>query len=188
MKLPLLCDLYELTMAAGYLRHDMHEKPAVFDLYFRRNPFMGGYAVFAGLEPALEHLARLRFEEEDVAYLRSLSLFDDRFLSYLRALRFRGRVTAVQEGEVVFAGEPLLTVEAAMGEAQIVETALLNLLNFQTMVATKAARIAGEAGADSVVEFGARRAQGPDGALGATRAAFIGGARLTSNLLAGKAY
>ena len=188
MKLSLLCDLYELTMAAGYLRHDMHEKPAVFDLYFRRNPFLGGYAVFAGLEPALEYLARLRFEEEDVAYLRSLSLFDDRFLSYLRALRFRGRVTAAQEGEVVFAGEPLLTVEAAMGEAQIVETALLNLLNFQTLAATKAARIVGEAGVDSVVEFGARRAQGPDGALGATRAAFIGGARLTSNLLAGKAY
>lgn len=184
----LLIDLYELTMVAGYLRRDMHEKPAVFDLYFRANPFHGGYAVFAGLEPALEHLSRLRFGEEDLGYLKGLGLFDDRFLSYLKSFRFRGKVTAAREGEVVFAGEPLLTVEGALGEAQLVETALLNLVGFQTLIASKAARIVGEAGEGTVVEFGARRAQGPDGALGASRAACVGGARMTSNLLAGRAF
>src|SRR5262249_21312791 len=129
-------DLYELTMLAGYLRHGMHEKPAIFDLYFRHNPFGGGYALFAGLGPGLDYLERLRFDEDDIAHLRGLGLFDERFLSYLRSLRFRGRVVAAREGEVVFPGEPILSVEAALGEAQVVETALLNLINFQTLVAT----------------------------------------------------
>src|SRR5437867_8851982 len=105
-------DLYELTMVAGYLRERMHERPAVFDLYFRQNPFGGGFALFAGLDPALGYLETLRFEEEEIAFLRSLSLFDETFLAYLRGFRFRGRVTAMSEGEVVFAGEPLLTLEA----------------------------------------------------------------------------
>lgn len=186
--LALLVDLYEVTMTAGYLREGMHETDAVFDLYFRENPFAGGYAVFAGLEPVLDYLATLRFGDEEIGYLRSLGLFEPAFLSYLRALRFGGRVTAMREGEVVFAGEPLLTVEAALGEAQLVETALLNLINYQTLVATKAARLSRAAGHGSVVEFGARRAQGPDGALGASRAAFIGGARTTSNVWAGQRF
>src|SRR5262245_8267036 len=187
-RLSLLVDLYELTMVAGYVRHGMEAKPAVFDLYFRINPFQGGYALFAGLEPALDYLEGLAFETEDLEYLRGLQLFDSDLLDYLRDFRFRGRVTAASEGEVVFANEPLLSIEASLAEAQLVETALLNLVNFQTLVATKAARIAGEAGEAAVMEFGARRAQGPDGALSAARAACIGGVRTTSNLLAGQAF
>jgi nicotinate phosphoribosyltransferase len=185
---PLLMDLYELTMAAGYLRQGMHGRTAVFDLYFRHLPFGSGYAVFAGLEPALEYLEGLRFGEEEIRYLQGLGLFDDRFLAYLRTFRFSGRVTAPPEGEVVFAGEPLLTVEGPLAEAQVVETALLNLVNFQTLVATRAARLVEEAGGAAVVEFGARRAHGPDGALGASRAACIGGARITSHLGAGRLF
>lgn len=192
MKTSLLMDLYELTMVAGYHRREMHEKMAVFDLYFRNNPFNGGYAVFAGLEPALDYLEDLRFDEEDLRYLSGLGLFEDRFLSWLRSFRFRGTVTTVDEGEVIFGGEPILSVEGALGEAQLVETALLNIVNFQTLVATKTARIvreAGEGAADAEVsEFGARRAQGPDGALAASRAACVGGARSTSHLRAGQAY
>ncbi|HKY31843.1 MAG TPA: nicotinate phosphoribosyltransferase [Candidatus Polarisedimenticolia bacterium] len=184
----LLVDLYELTMAAGYLRRGMLQRPAAFDLSFRRTPFGGGYAVFAGLEPALDHLVALRFGGDELRYLQTLGLFDDRFLSWLGSVRFSGRVTAVAEGEVVFGGEPLLTVEGLLGECQIVETALLNLVNFQTLVATKAARVCLAAGGSGVVEFGARRAHGPDGALGATRAAFIGGAAATSHLQAGRSF
>src|SRR5262245_50393771 len=164
MSLSLLVDLYELTMAAGYHREGMHERPAAFDLYFRQNPFSGGYAVYAGLEPALDYLESLSFSEKEIGYLRSLQLFEEVFLSWLSGLKFTGRVTSMREGEVVFAGEPLLTVEAPLAEAQIVETALLNLIGFQTLVATKAARIARAGGEGSVVEFGMRRAQGPDGA------------------------
>jgi nicotinate phosphoribosyltransferase len=185
---PLLMDLYELTMAAGYLRRDMHERTGVFDLYFRRLPFGSGYAVFAGLEPALDYLEGLRFGEREIRYLGGLGLFEDRFLDYLRSFRFSGRVAAPAEGEVVFANEPLLTVEGPLAEAQIVETALLNLVDFQTLIATRAARIVGEAGEGTVVEFGARRAHGPDGALGASRAACIGGARITSHLEAGRVF
>ena len=192
----LLLDLYELTMAAGYQREGMLDRPARFDLSFRRCPFGGGYAVFAGLEPALRHLAGLRFDESDLGYLESLGLFDARFLDWLRHLRFTGRILSVAEGDVVFGGEPLLTVEAPLGQAQIVETALLNIVCFQTLIATKAARVTSAAGAGAgskreegtVVEFGARRAHGPDGALGASRAAFIGGARLTSHLAAGREF
>jgi nicotinate phosphoribosyltransferase len=181
-------DLYELTMAAGYLRQGMQDRPAVFDLYVRHLPFGSGYAVFAGLEPALDYLEGLRFGEEEIRYLEGLGLFDERFLGYLRSFRFSGRVIAPAEGEVVFAREPLLTVEAPLAEAQVAETALLNLVNFQTLVATRAARIVGEAGEGTVVEFGARRAHGPDGALGASRAACIGGARITSHLEAGRVF
>ncbi len=188
MRLSLLADLYELTMAAGYLSQGMHERAAVFDLYFRQNPFGGGYALFAGLEPALDYLENLRFDGQEIEYLEGLDRFDGGFLEYLRGYRFRGQVTAPHEGEVVFPGEPLLTVEGALGEIQIVETALLNLINFQTLVATKAARVVREAGDAVVVEFGARRASGPDGALSASRAAFVGGARITSNLMAGQAF
>jgi nicotinate phosphoribosyltransferase len=190
--LSLLLDLYELTMAAGYQREGMLDLPAVFDLSFRRCPFGGGYAVFAGLEPALEYLEALRFDDDDLAYVAGLGLFDEGFVRWLADFRFTGRVTSVAEGEAVFGGEPLLTVEGPLGQAQIVETALLNLINFQTLIATKAARVVNAArtgGARAgVVEFGARRAHGPDGALGASRAAFIGGARHTSHLGAGRRY
>jgi nicotinate phosphoribosyltransferase len=185
---PLLTDLYELTMLAGYLEEGMTEKPAVFDLYFRTNPFEGGYAVFAGLEPALAFLEQVRFSEEELDFLTGLGLFKPRFIDYLRGFRFRGRVTAPPEGSLVFANEPLLTVEGTLAETQFVEAALLNIINFQTLVATKASRICQAADGAEVVEFGLRRAQGPDGGLSASRAACVGGCRGTSNVLAGQLF
>lgn len=188
MRLPLLMDLYELTMAAAYHRCGMEEKTAVFDLSYPTNPFGWGCAIFAGLEPALEHLESLRFGQEELDYLASIALFDEAFLGWLGSMRFTGSVVSVPEGEVIAAGEPLLSVRGPFAEVQIVETALLNIINYQTLVATKAARIVRAAGGKPVVEFGARRAPGPDGAMSATRAAFIGGARVTSHLGGGKAF
>lgn len=188
MNQALLTDLYELTMLAGYLREDMHEQPAAFDLFFRDAPYRGSYAIFAGLQPALEYLSALVFTDEDLQYLAGLGLFDQSFLSFLKGFRFRGRVTAPREGEVVFPGEPLLTVESTLAEAQFVETALLNIINFQTLVATKAARVTLAAQGSQVIEFGLRRAQGPNGGLSVARAAAIGGVRSTSNVLAGRCF
>jgi nicotinate phosphoribosyltransferase len=185
---PLLTDLYELTMMAGYLEGGMAEKTAVFDLYFRTNPFEGGYAVFAGLEPALDFLEGVHFSEDELKFLEGLCLFKPRFIDFLRGFRFRGRVSAPPEGTVVFANEPLLTVEGTLMEAQFVETMLLNIINFQTLTATKAARICHAADGAEVVEFGLRRAQGPDGGLSASRAACVGGCKGTSNVLAGKLF
>lgn len=185
---PLLTDLYQLTMLAGYFREEMHDQEAAFDLFFRKLPFEGSYAVFAGLEPALSYLEQLRFGDEEIAYLDSLNLFQDDFLRFLRDFRFRAKVTAVREGEVVFPNEPLLTVEGKLAEAQLVETALLNIINFQTLVATKAARIRVAAREGEVIEFGLRRAHGPDGALSVARAAYVGGVRSTSNVEAGQAF
>lgn len=184
----LMTDLYQLTMLAGYQHRGMQDTPAVFDLYFRTPPYQGSYAVFAGLQPALDYLHKLRFTEAELGYLESLGLFRRSFLDYLKAMRFSGRVTAPAEGSVVFPHEPLLSVEAPLAEAQLVETALLNIINFQTLVATKAARIALAAAPAAVVEFGLRRAQGPNGALSVARAAYIGGVRSTSNLQAGAAF
>ncbi|MBU5612354.1 nicotinate phosphoribosyltransferase [Geomonas azotofigens] len=185
---PLLTDLYELTMLAGYHDQGMHERPAAFDLFFRHNPFRGGYAVFAGLDTALSYLEELSFSGEELAYLENLKIFKPAFLSYLSDFRFSGDITAPPEGTVVFGGEPLLTVEGGLAEAQFVETALLNIINFQTLAATKAARIKLAAGDATVLEFGLRRAQGPDGGLSGARGAFIGGVRSTSNVLAGMRY
>jgi len=185
---PLLTDLYELTMLAGYLEEGMSEKQAVFDLYFRTNPFEGGYAIFAGLEPALEYLEGLRFLPDELKYLQGLGIFRPRFIEFLREFRFCGTVTAPPEGTAVFANEPLLTVEGALAQAQYVETALLNMINFQTLVATKAARITHAAAGAPVIEFGMRRAHGPDGALSCARAACVGGVRSTSNVQAGMVY
>lgn len=184
----LLTDLYELTMLAGYFEHGMHERPAVFDLFFRQNPYHGGYAVFAGLDPALSYLEKLAFADEELTYLDSLRMFKPEFLSYLEHFRFRATVTAPPEGCAVFPREPLLTVEGRLAEAQFVETALLNIVNFQTLVATKAARVNHAAAGGTVLEFGLRRAQGPDGGISATRAACIGGVRSTSNVLAGHLF
>ena len=184
----LMTDLYELTMLAGYLHEGMTERPAAFDLFFREAPYQGAYAVFAGLQPALDYLNGLHFTVTDLAYLESLRLFNREFLAFLGDFRFRGRVTAPREGEVVFPGEPLLTVEGTLAEAQLVESALLNIVNFQTLVATKAARLSVAAGTAEVIEFGLRRAQGPDGALSVARAACIGGVRSTSNVWAGQQF
>ncbi|WP_018478960.1 nicotinate phosphoribosyltransferase [Pontibacter roseus] len=192
--LALLTDLYQLTMAYGYWKHGMAEREAVFHLYFRKNPFQGGYTIAAGLEHAVEYLQQLRFQDEDLAYLGSLKgsqqtpLFEQGFLDYLRDLRFTCDVEAIPEGSVVFPGEPLIRVRGPLLQAQLVETPLLTIVNFQTLIATKAARIKEAAKGDQVIEFGMRRAQGIDGALAATRAAYVGGADATSNLLAGELY
>ena len=185
---PLSTDLYELTMLAGYHEKGMTDKPAVFDLYFRTNPFEGGYAVFAGLEPALKYLEELTFLPEEIDYLQSLDIFKPAFLEFLQTFRFHGRVIAPPEGTVVFANEPLLTVSGTLAETQLVETLLLNIINFQTLIATKAARLCHAAGGSEVIEFGLRRAQGPDGGLSASRAACVGGAKGTSNVLAGMVF
>jgi nicotinate phosphoribosyltransferase len=189
--LALLTDLYQLTMAAGYWKAGHAEREAVFLLTVRRPPFGGGYAIAAGIESALAYLRRLSFTEDDVAYLATLldgegkPLFEPAFLAYLRALRFSCTVDAVPEGSLVFAHEPIVRVRGPILQAQLVETPLLTLINFQTLIATKAARIAQVAGGP-VVEFGLRRAHGIDGGISAARAAYIGGATATSNVLAGK--
>jgi len=186
--LALLTDLYQLTMAHGYWASGIAEREAVFHMFFRRPPFGGAYAVSAGLGPALEHLAALRFTEDDRAYLASLGLFAPAFLDYLRDLRFTCTVDAVPEGRIVFAHEPMVRVQGPLIAAQLIETALLTLVNFETLIATKAARVCQAAGDAPVLEFGLRRAQGPDGGLGATRAAWIGGIAGTSDVLAGKLF
>ncbi len=187
MRSALFTDFYELTMAQGYWKEGMN-RPAVFDMFFRRHPFQGGFSVFAGLEPFLSALAELRFSQEDLAYLESLGLFEASFLQYLENFRFTGSVWAMDEGSIVFPNEPLIRIEASLIEAQIIEGLLLNTINFQSLIATKTARVWLAARGGAILEFGLRRAQGADGALSASRAAFIGGARATSNVLAGKKY
>ena len=183
----LLTDLYELTMMQGYHRYGLHHQ-AVFDMFFRRQPFGGGFSVFAGLDDLLGTIENLRFQRDDLTYLESLGIFDDEFLEYLANFRFSGDIWAVPEGTLVFPQEPLIRVHTSILEAQLIESLLLNTINFQTLIATKTARIylASEGGA--IAEFGLRRAQGVDGALSAARAAYIGGAATTSNTLAGKRF
>ncbi len=190
----LLTDLYQLTMAYGYWRSGAATTEAVFHLHFRKNPFQGGFSIAAGLEAAIGYLENLRFDDRDAAYLSGLNgndgepLFEPAFIKYLQELKFSCDVDAIPEGTAVFPGEPLLRVRGPIIEAQIVETALLNLINFQTLIATKAARVCSAADGDPVIEFGLRRAQGVDGSLSASRAAFIGGCTATSNVLAGKLF
>lgn len=184
----LLTDLYQLTMMQGYLRNDYEDKEAVFDLYFRIIPNEGGYAIAAGLEQVVDYIESLQFSAEDIEYLKGLQLFDEEFLAALRDFRFNGDIDAVPEGTVVFPYEPLIRVKARVFEAQLIETALLNLVNFETLIATKASRIAAATGGGNVMEFGLRRAQGPDAGILGSRAAFIGGCQSTSNVLAGKRF
>lgn len=192
--LALLTDLYQLTMAYGYWREGLADREAVFHQFFRKAPFGGGFAVAAGLGPALRWLREFRFQPDDLDYLAGLQgdagqpLFEPGFLDYLAGLEFACEISAVPEGTVVFPQEPLLRVRGPLLQAQLVETALLNIVNFQTLVATKATRVCLAAGEDPVLEFGLRRAQGIDGGLSASRAAYIGGCAATSNVLAGKLY
>ncbi|WP_375417205.1 nicotinate phosphoribosyltransferase [uncultured Hymenobacter sp.] len=192
--LSLATDLYQLTMAYGYWKQGMQDREAVFHLYFRRPPFGGGYAVCAGLTYAVDWLQHLRFAEDDITYLGSLrgsqgaALFEPAFLEYLRTLAFSCDVEAIAEGTVVFANEPLLRIQGPLLQVQLLETALLTLVNFHTLITTKAARIREAAGTDQVLEFGLRRAQGLDGGLSASRAAYLGGADATSNVLAGQRF
>ncbi len=186
--LTLLTDLYQLTMGYGFYKHNKHEEEVVFDVFFRKNDLIT-YSVAAGLEQAMAYLLNWRFDEEDIEYLRSLRLFDEGFLEYLRNMRFTGNVYAVKEGTPVFPGEPILTVRAPLIQAQFAETALLNIINHQTLIATKASKICRAAGENGLVmEFGLRRAQGPDAGISGARAAIIGGCSSTSNVLAGQKF
>jgi nicotinate phosphoribosyltransferase len=191
---PLLTDLYQLTMAQAYWLNGRSSHEAVFHLFFRKAPFAGGYAVACGLADALDFLQHYKFEAADLDYLAGLPgddgrpLFDQGFLRHLGDLRLHVDVDAMPEGTLVFAQEPLMRVRGPIIEAQLVETTLLNLLNFQTLTATKASRIATAAQGEPVLEFGLRRAQGPDGALCASRAAYVGGCGATSNVLAGQRF
>ncbi|MBI2450007.1 MAG: nicotinate phosphoribosyltransferase [Candidatus Nealsonbacteria bacterium] len=188
MNLTLLTDLYELTMLAGYFELRKTKERATFDLYFRKIPSQGGYCIAAGLEDAIKYVQNLRFTKKDIGYLRSLELFSEDFLKYLKDFHFTGDIYAVPEGSLIFPNEPLIRVAAPLLEAQFLETALLNLVGYPTLVATKANRICLAADGREVIEFGARRAQGPNGALCGARAAFIGGCASTSNVLAGREY
>lgn len=185
--LTLLTDLYELTMMKGY--HDIqNEDRVVFDVFYRQNPSNGGYAICAGLEQVIDYIKNLHFEKDDIDYLRELELFDEKFLTYLANFEFTGNISAIEEGTVIFPMEPLLKVEAPIIEAQLVETAILNIINHQSLIATKASRVCQAAEKDDVMEFGLRRAQGPDAGTFGARAAVIGGCSGTSNVLCGKKF
>lgn len=184
----LLTDYYELNMAYAHFKNGTHETPVVFDLFYRSNPFGNGYAIAAGLETAMEYLYGLRFSPDDIEYLRSLQVYDEDFLAYLRDLRFTGDVDAIPEGTVVFPDLPLLRLAAPVAQAQIVETALLNIINHQTLIATKASRVVQAAEGAKVLEFGLRRAHGPDAGLYGARASILAGCESTSNVLAGKLF
>jgi nicotinate phosphoribosyltransferase len=191
---PLLTDLYQLTMAYGYWKLNLHDREAVFQLIFRKNPFRGNYTVACGLATLIEFLKDWKFAADDLEYLSGLRtasgdvLFPQDFLDYLRDLRFTCDVDAIPEGTVVFPHEPLVRIKGPLLQGQLIESTLLNIINFQTLIATKSARVCLAAAGDPVLEFGLRRAQGPDGALSASRAAYIGGCEATSNVLAGKIY
>ena len=192
--LGLLTDLYQMTMAYGYWKTDKKDLEAVFHLFFRQNPFRGGFAIAAGLATAVEYLENLHFDQAELDCLSTLRgnderpLFDRAFLDYLSRMRLLCDVDAVPEGTAVFPNEPLLRVKGPLVQAQLLESAMLNIINFQTLIATKAARVVMAAAGDQVIEFGLRRAQGIDGALSAARAAYIGGCQATSNVLAGRIY
>lgn len=186
--LALHTDLYQINMVEAYWADGMHERKAVFELFFRKLPFGNGYAIFAGLERVLEYLKNFKFSESDIAYLREEAGYRDDFLDYLKTIKFTGDVYSVVEGELVFQNEPLIRIESTLAEAQLIETALLNIINYQTLIATKASRIKQIVKDDRVMEFGTRRAQEMDAAIWGSRAAFIGGLEATSNVRAGKLF
>ncbi|MCG8404793.1 MAG: nicotinate phosphoribosyltransferase [Phycisphaerales bacterium] len=192
--LTLLTDLYQLTMAYGYWKAGMHERESVFNLFFRRNPFQGGFSIACGLSYLIGYLKEYHFDQSDLDYLSGLRgndgkpLFEEAFLSYLQDMKLRCDIDAIREGTVVFPHEPLVRVQGPILQAQILETAFSNIINFQTLIATKAARVCMATRGEPVLEFGLRRAQGIDGGLAASRAAYIGGCAATSNVLAGKLF
>ena len=187
MNLTLMTDLYEFTMMQGYFKSG-NKEIVVFDAFYRTNPFQGGYAIMAGLEQVIDYIKNLHFDEEDISYMRGLGIFDEEFLDYLKDFKFTGDIYAVPEGTIIFPREPLIKVVAPVMEAQLVETAILNIINHQCLIATKAARVCDAAAGDGVMEFGLRRAQGPDAGTYGARAAVIGGCVGTSNVLAGKLF
>ena len=186
--LTLMTDLYELTMMQGYFRHKDRNETVIFDAFYRNNPCNGGYAISAGLEQVIQYIRELRFDWEDIDYLASLNIFEKDFLEYLRTFRFSGDIWAIPEGTVMFPREPVIKVIAPIMEAQLVETAILNIINHQSLIATKAARVCYAARGDGIMEFGLRRAQGPDAGTYGARAAMIGGCIGTSNVLCGQLF
>ena len=187
MNLTLLTDLYQLTMMQGYFKNE-NKDTVVFDAFYRTNPSGNGFAIAAGLEQVIDYVKNLRFSPEDIEYLRNLHIFDEDFLEYLEGFKFTGSMYAIPEGTVVFPKEPLIKVIAPIMEAQLIETAILNIVNHQSLIATKAARVTYAAKGDGVLEFGLRRAQGPDAGVYGARAAMIGGCVATSNVLAGQMF
>lgn len=187
LNLTLLTDLYEITMMQGYFKTQSRDV-AVFDAFYRKNPCDGGYAICAGLEQVIDYIENLHFDEDDISYLRSLNIFEEDFLDYLTDFHFSGDIYAIPEGSVMFPREPMLKVVAPIMEAQLIETAVLNIINHQSLIATKAARVCYAAQGDGVMEFGLRRAQGPDSGTYGARAAVIGGCKGTSNVLTGQMF
>ena len=188
LNLSMLFDFYEMTMANGYFRQGMQERVTYFDVFFRRVPDKGGFAIAAGLEQLVEYIQNLHFGQEDIDYLRSKNLFQEDFLDYLRHFRFTGDIWAVPEGTPVFPGEPLVTVRAPASQAQLIETYALLCINHQSLIATKANRVVRAAQGRTVLEFGSRRAQGEGGAIVGARAAYIGGVHGTACALSDQLY
>lgn len=186
--LTLLTDLYELTMMQGYFRNKDQNETVIFDAFFRNNPMGSGYSISAGLAQVIDLIKNLHFSEEDIAYLASLNLFDKEFLEYLRDFKFTGDIYAIPEGSIMFPREPMVKVIAPIMQAQLIETAILNIVNHQSLIATKASRVCFAARGDGIMEFGLRRAQGPDAGIYGARAAVIGGCIGTSNVLAGQLF
>ena len=186
--LTLLTDLYELTMMQGYFKRKDKNVNVIFDAFYRANPDGNGYAISCGLEQVIELIENFHFNEEDIDYLRSLGIFGEDFLDYLKEFRFTGDIYAIPEGNVMFPREPMVKVKAPIMQAQLIETALLNIINHQSLIATKAARVVHAAKGDGVMEFGLRRAQGPDAGTYGARAAVVAGCVGTSNVLAGKMF
>lgn len=186
--LTLLTDLYELTMMQAYFKNKNRNETVIFDAFYRENPFGSGYAICCGIEQVVEYIKNLHFDKEDIEYLRDLGLFDKDFIEYLENFKFSGDIYAIPDGTVIFPREPLLKIIAPIMEAQLIETAVLNIVNHQSLIATKASRVCYAAQGDGVMEFGLRRAQGPDAGTYGARAAVIGGCVATSNVLAGKLF
>lgn len=186
--LSLLTDFYQLTMMNGYLKNNMSDDQVVFDLFFRENPCHSGFTIIAGIEQVIDYIENLRFHKEDLEYLQSLDTFDEDFIDALRNFKFKGTIYGVEEGTVMFPHEPVLRIKGGCFETQLIETALLNVINHQSLIATKAARIVTAAKGAPVFEFGLRRAQGPDAGVFGARASVIGGCSSTSNVLAGKKF
>lgn len=188
MQLTMMTDFYQLTMSNGYFLKGEKDQKMVFDAFFRENPSKGGYTIVCGIDQVIDYIQDLHFTAEDIAYLEGLGQFDPGFIEYLKDFRFTGEIYAVEEGTILFPNEPMLRVKANAIEAQIIETAILNIMNFQSLIATKASRICQAADGDSVMEFGLRRAQGSAAAVYGSRAAYIGGCVGTSNVLAGQMF
>ena len=186
--LTMMMDLYEMTMANGYFNDQDKDTRVAFDVFYRSNPDGGGFAIFAGLEQILEYIENLHFDEEDIAYFRSLNIFTEDFLAYLKDFKFSGDIYAFKEGTIMYPNEPIITVVAPLIDAQLIETALLAQVNHQSLIATKTRRIVSAAEGRAVSDFGARRAHNMDAAVYGARAAYIGGAVGTATVLAGQMF